>query len=97
MLKSLSESTQRSELDHSQPVLKFFADKRVNKITTKMIRQYINERHEAGRTNAKINKELSIVIGILRRAKRWYLFADDLKRLKVRTSSIGRALNYEES
>lgn len=49
-----------------------------------------------GRTNAKINKELSILIGILRRAKRWYLFADSIKRLKVRRSSVGRALEYEE-
>jgi integrase len=68
----------------------------VNKIDQEMIRQYINERHDSGLSNAKINKELSILIGILRRAKRWYLFAGTIKRLKVRKSAVGRALQYDE-
>ena len=36
------------------------------------------------------------MIGILRRAKRWYLFADTIKRLKVSASGVGRALEYDE-
>ncbi|HXJ13347.1 MAG TPA: site-specific integrase [Candidatus Limnocylindrales bacterium] len=95
-IASLSESTQRSELDHSKPLLRFFADRRINKITEAMILEYMSARHDLGLSNAKINKELSILIGILQRARRWYLFANTIKRLKVRKSSVGRALEFEE-
>jgi len=44
---NLSESTQRSELDHSKPLVTFFGKTRVNKIAADMIQQYINARHEA--------------------------------------------------
>jgi len=61
-----------------------------------MIREYINARHASGCANAKINKEIYILMGILRRAKRWYLFADEIKPLRVQKSTVGRALEYEE-
>jgi len=95
-LPDLAETTQRSEFDHSRPLEKFFGQTRLNKITEQLIREYMNKRHEAGRSNAKINKELYILRGILERAKRWYLFADSVKPLKVRQSTVGRALEYQE-
>src|SRR5262249_41542857 len=35
-------------------------------------------------------------IAVLRRAKRWHLFADEVKGLRVRKSKIGRALELDE-
>ena len=61
-----------------------------------MIREYVSKRHDDGRANATINKELWILIGILRRAKRWHLFSDEIKSLRVRKSKVGRALELDE-
>ena len=81
---------------HSKPLAKIFGEARVNKITEGMIRDYIAERHRAGRANAKVNKELAILIGILRRAKRWHLFSEDIRRLKAGRSRVGRVLGHDE-
>jgi len=92
---NLSEATRRSEFDHSTPLRKFFRQKPLGKITEKMIRDYIAMRHKSV-ANAKINKELYILRGMLKRAKRWQLFADDIKALKVPESTVGRALESDE-
>jgi integrase len=92
----LAASTKRSELDHSKPLADFFKETRVNRITEDAIRDFISKRHDAGRSNAKINKELGILFGILRRAKRWHLFPADIKRLPVRKALVGRALEHSE-
>jgi integrase len=92
----LALTTRRSELDHAKPLGEFFRGKRVNQITEGMIRDYISARSKAGRANAKINKEMGILVGMLRRAKRWHLFSEDIKRLKVRKSMIARVISEEE-
>jgi integrase len=56
---------------------------------------YIRERNAAGRSNATINRELDIIRGVLKRAKRWHHFADDIHPLPVR-QNIGQAMTYEE-
>jgi integrase len=56
---------------------------------------YIRDRKMAGRSNATINRELDIVRGVLKRAKRWHHFSEDIHPLPVR-QNIGRALTYEE-
>ena len=56
---------------------------------------YIRERKTAGRSNATINRELDIIRGVLKRAKRWHHFSEDIHPLPVR-QNIGRALTYEE-
>jgi integrase len=82
-------------MDHSQPLRRFFQQIRLNKITVPMVYAYIAERRAAGRANAKINKEVGILAGMLRRARRWHLLAEDIKRLPER-SSVGRAMSYDE-
>ena len=54
------------------------------------------EAPQDGRANATINKELRILIAVLRRAKRWHLFSDEIKSLRVRKSKVGRALELGE-
>jgi len=46
-------------------------------------------------SNKTINLELAIVRGVLKRAKRWHLIADEVKPLPVR-NNVGRALSDEE-
>lgn len=91
----LAASTARSELDHSKPLADFFGKLRVANITEDKVRQYIGYRHAAGRKNAKINKELGILIGVLRRAKRLHCFPE-LRRLKEEKSIVGKALDHAE-
>jgi integrase len=106
---NLAETTQGSEFDHATPLIRFFsaraargAETRVNRITEAVIREYISERRKAGGrrkagcANATINKELGILRGVLRRAKCWHLFSDEIKRLKEPKSHVGRALEHGE-
>jgi integrase len=93
---NLGEKTARSEFDHSRPLAKFFGDERANRITEDRVREYIASRHGAGKANATINKELGILIGVLKRAKRWHLFSEDIERLRVRRSRVARVLEYDE-
>ncbi len=53
------------------------------------------QRKAARRSNATLNRELGIIRGVLKRAKRWHHLADEIRPLPVR-ENIGRALTYEE-
>jgi hypothetical protein len=65
------------------------------RMTPAQVVGYIRERKTAGRSNATINRELDIIRGVLKRAKRWHHFSEDIHPLPVR-QSIGQALTYEE-
>jgi integrase len=93
---ALAPSTALNEPYHANALAEFFGDRRVSNITESKIKEYIAKRHHDGKANATINKELRILIGILKRAKRWHLFADGIKSLRVRKSNIGRALELGE-
>jgi len=93
---ALSPTTAMNEPYHARALAKFFGDRRVSNITESKIKEYISKRHDDGRANATINKELRILIGILKRAKRWHLFSDAIKSLRVRKSKVGRALELGE-
>jgi integrase len=93
---ALAASTAQNEPYHAKGLAEFFGATRVSNITESMIREYISKRHGDGRANATINKELRILIAVLRRAKRWHLFSDEVKGLRVRKSKVGRALELDE-
>ena len=59
------------------------------------VRSYLRDRKAAGRSNATLNRELDIIRGVLKRAKHWHHFADEIRPYPVR-ENIGRALTYEE-
>ena len=65
------------------------------RVTVEQVRSYSRERKAAGRANATINRELDVIRGILKRARRWHHFAEDIHPLPVR-QNIGRTLTYEE-
>jgi integrase len=65
------------------------------KINAETVLAYIPERKGVGIANRTINMELGILRRILKKAKRWYLVADDMKLLPERQDA-GRALAHEE-
>jgi integrase len=85
----------QTEKGRSKPIKAAFGANPVWRITVDQVRAYLRERKAAGRSNATLNRELDIIRGVLKRAKRWHLFSDEIRPLPVR-EKIGRALTYEE-
>jgi integrase len=91
----LATLTVRTEKERAKIVNRIFGDVQVSHITPDAILAYMRKRKSAGISNATVNRELDIVRGVLKKAKRWHLFTDDIHPLPVR-QSIGRALGYGE-
>ena len=72
-----------------------FGTTALNKITADAIMAYIPKRRGGGAANRTINMELGILRRILKKAKRWYLVADDVRPLPERRD-VGRALAHGE-
>ena len=84
-----------TERERVKPINKSLGDVAVWRMTPAQVVGYIRERKTAGRSNATINRELDVIRGVLKRAKRWHHFSEDIHPLPVR-QNIGRALTYEE-
>lgn len=78
-----------------KPLRAYFGNTPLVRLSPDTIRAYIGERKNAGVANKTVNLELGVVRGVLKRAKRWHLFADEIKPLPVR-HQVGRALSPEE-
>jgi integrase len=87
--------SRRTEKERSVAVNKALGHLRVRAITVEDVLEYVRERKSQGKANATINRELDIIRGVLKKAKRWHLFADEVKTLAT-TEQIGRALLPEE-
>jgi integrase len=85
----------QTERERVKPINQRIGDTPVWRVTVEQVRSYIRERKAAGRSNATINRELDVIRGVLKRAKRWHHFSEDIHPLPVR-QNIGRALTYEE-
>src|SRR5262249_45708339 len=85
----------RTERERSKVLNKRFGDIQVSRFTTETVLAHVRARKADGIANATINRELDIIRGVLKRAKRWHLFANEIKPLPLR-QKIGRALSYEE-
>jgi hypothetical protein len=83
------------ERERSAAPKKFFGPVRLNQLTTESILAYIRWRTEQGIANARVNRELDIIRGVLKRARLWYRVAEDVKPLPVR-HNIGRVLSHDE-
>jgi len=84
----------RTEKERAKVLNKTLGDLQVSRITTETVLAHVRERKSNGIANATINRELDIIRGVLKKAKRWHLFADEIKPLPLR-QSVGRALSYE--
>jgi integrase len=84
----------RTERERAKLLNKRFGDMQVCRFTTETILAHVRERKADGIANATINRELDIIRGVLKKVKRWHLFADEIKPLPMR-QSVGRALSYD--
>ena len=85
----------RTERERARMINATFGNIPVFRITPDSILAYIRARKAEGRSNATVNRELDIIRGVLKKAKRWHLFADEIHPLPVR-QTVGRALTVEQ-
>lgn len=85
----------QTERERLKPLCAVFGSTKVNRITVEMVRTYMADRKAAGVANKTINLELGVLRGVVKRAKLWHLFMDEIKPLPVHTQ-IGRAMTLDE-
>ncbi len=83
------------ERERARSVNRVLGAMKVSAITVEDVLAYVRQRKASGRANATVNRELDVIRGVLKKAKRWHRFAEDVKPLKT-TPSIGRALPHGE-
>jgi integrase len=91
----LAPRTVETERERVKPLKAYFVGTRLSRISADQVRLYIQHRKQAGMANKTVNLELELVRGILKRAKRWHLIADEIKALPVHQNA-GRALELDE-
>ena len=84
-----------TERERLKPLRAFFATLKLTRISADSLREYIAHRKQQGAANRTLNMELGILRRILKRAKRWYLLAEDVNPLPER-QNVGRALQHGE-
>jgi integrase len=85
----------QTERERLKPLCAVFGPIKVHRITVEMVRTYMADRKAANVANKTINLELGVLRGVMKRAKLWHLFADEIKPLPVHTQ-IGRAMTLDE-
>jgi integrase len=94
-LPNLAPRSVATEKERLKPLREYFGDTPLTRISPDMVRAYVTERKKGGVANKTINLEIGILRGVLKRAKRWHLFSDEIKPLPVR-HEVGKALSPEE-
>ena len=94
-LPRIQPKTATAEKERARQLKKYFDPTPVGRITADAVLAYIAERKRAGMANGTINRDLDVLRGVLKRAKRWYMMAEDIRPLPVR-QNIGRALAHDE-
>ncbi len=85
----------RTEKERAKAINRVFGSVTVSRITPADVQKYIRQRKAASISNATVNRDLDIIRGVLKKAKRWHLFADEIHPLPLR-QKIGRALSLDE-
>jgi integrase len=94
-LAHLAPRSVTTERERLQPLRKFFAASSLERISTEGVHAYVAHRKQQGAANRTVNMEVGILRRILKRARRWHLFAEDIKLLPER-HDVGRALQRGE-
>jgi integrase len=74
---------------------RYFGSLPLVRLTPEMVREYLVKRKADGLSNATLNMVSGALRRLLKMAKRWHLFAEDVKRLPEQ-SHVGRALTAAE-
>jgi len=94
-LPRIQPKTVQAERERARQLKKHFGPTPVARITADSVLAYVAERKKAGRSNGTINRDLDVLRGVLKRAKRWYMMAEDIRPMPVR-HNVGRALTHDE-
>ena len=94
-IPQLTPNSIKTERERWTPLRHFFGTAAVHRIGVDNVLAYIRQRKDRGIANATINRELDILRGVLKRAKRWHLVSDQIKPLPIR-QNVGRALTDGE-
>jgi integrase len=94
-LSHLAPRSIQTERERAKAINRHIGNVQVSRIAVLNVQDYIRGRKAESIANATINRELDIIRGVLKKAKRWHQFADDIHPLPVR-HNIGRALSPED-
>jgi integrase len=94
-LSHLAPCSIQTERERAKAINRHLGKIQVSRITVAEVQSYIRDRKTAGIANATVNRELDIIRGVLKKAKRWHHFSDDIHPLPVR-QNLGRALTHDE-
>ncbi len=94
-LSHLAPLSVRTEKERARVVNGVLGSTPVSRITPADVQAYIRKRKEKGIANATVNRELDILRGVLKKARRWHLFSEEIRPLPVK-QQVGRALLHEE-
>jgi integrase len=84
-----------TDTQRSRPLLKFFGDMRIKRISAEMIEKYQQERSKTGVSGRTINLEVGLLRRVLKNAKQWACLADAVEMLPERPKEA-RVLSPEE-
>jgi integrase len=93
--KPLSVESLKTEKERASTVKKFLGAVPVKRIQARTLLEYIAARKAAGISNGTVNRELDVIRGTLKQAKRWSLMSDEVKNLSP-GAPVGRAFTLEE-
>ncbi len=91
----LAPSSLTHERERLKPLRAYFGATPAGKTSAESVLAYITQRKTAGLSNRTVNYEIGILRRILKRAKRWYAVAEEIRPLPERRN-IGRALRHDE-
>jgi integrase len=91
----LAPRSAQTERERLKPLCGVFGQIKVNRITVEMVRTYVADRKSANVANKTINLEIGVLRSVMKRAKLWHLFVDEIKALPVHTQ-VGRAMTMGE-
>ena len=84
----------QTERERLKPLCSVFGAVKVHRITVEMVRTYVADRKAAMVANKTINLELGVLRSVMKRAKIWHHFSDEIKPLPVHCQ-IGRAMTLD--
>jgi integrase len=85
----------QTERERLKPLNSALGPLKVGRISVEIVRTYVADRKAGGVANKTINLEIGVLRSILKRAKLWQLFADEIRPLPVHTQ-VGRAMTFDE-
>jgi integrase len=91
----LAPRSAQTERERLKPLCAVFGAVKVNRINVEMVRTYVANRKASGVANKTVNLEAGVLRSVMKRAKLWHLFADEIKPLPVHTQ-VGRSMTLDE-